>query len=96
MVGGSYHRLGMYYSQPCKRNPCWVAGAQPKPQLHRNIHQDEAFLEELQQLEGMPAFHVSVARLQESNRHKQDLLDVLVPAKVIITKKETDINFVLT
>lgn len=69
-----------------------MADAQTKPQLHRNIHQDEAFLEEPQQPEGMPAFPASVARLQESNRHKQDLLDVLVPAKEIITKKETDVN----
>ena len=81
MVGGSCHRLGMCYCQPCKRNPCWVAGAQPKPQPHRNTHQDEAF--PLERLEGMPASHVSVAQLQESSCHKQGSLDVLVPAKEI-------------
>jgi hypothetical protein len=70
----------MCYCQPCKRNPCLVAGAQPKPQ-HKSIHLDEAFLEE--QPEEMPAFHVMVAQLQESSCHKQDLLDVLVPAKVM-------------
>jgi hypothetical protein len=65
-----------------------VRGAQPKPQPHRNTHQDEAF--PLEQLEGMPAFHVSVAQLQESSCHKQDSLDVLVPAKEV--KKKTDIT----
>lgn len=80
MVVGSCQRLGMCYCQPCKRNPCLLAGAQPKPQLHKSIHLDEAFLEE--QLEEMPAFHVTAARLQESSCHKQDLPDVLVPAKV--------------
>jgi hypothetical protein len=62
-----------------------VRGAQPKPQPHRNTHQDEAF--PLEQLEGMPAFHVSVAQLQESSCHKQDSLDVLVPAKEVKKKQ---------
>jgi len=37
----------------------------------------------LERLEGKPAFHVSAAQLQGSSCHKQDSLDVLVPAKEI-------------
>jgi hypothetical protein len=80
MVGGPCRRLGMCYCQPCMRNPCSVAGVQPKPQPHKSIHQGEVFL--VEQLEGMFAFHVTVPPSPESSCHKQDFLDFPVPAKI--------------